>query len=88
MFRKWRVRYREEKTKFCSLVEGTTGGKFWKDGNLSIYFTRVCSKEKLHFHSRLDIKNQKIDKGYPRYTDVVFGGVPNDSHDVFQYKGE
>ncbi|KAM8864717.1 matrix metalloproteinase-9 isoform 2-T2 [Spinachia spinachia] len=36
---------------------------------------------------RLDVKAQKIDKGYPRYTDIVFGGVPNDAHDVFQYNG-
>ncbi|KAM6928753.1 matrix metalloproteinase-9 [Lycodopsis pacificus] len=36
---------------------------------------------------RLDVKAQKIDKGYPKYTDVAFGGVPNDAHDVFQYKG-
>lgn len=36
---------------------------------------------------RLDVKAQKIDRGYPRYTDAVFGGVPNDAHDVFQYKG-
>uniref|UniRef100_A0A8C9XQX7 Matrix metalloproteinase-9 n=1 Tax=Sander lucioperca TaxID=283035 RepID=A0A8C9XQX7_SANLU len=36
---------------------------------------------------RLDVKAQKIDKGYPKYTDVVFGGVPSDAHDVFQYKG-
>ncbi|XP_040907181.1 matrix metalloproteinase-9 [Toxotes jaculatrix] len=36
---------------------------------------------------RLDVKAQKIDNGYPKYTDVVFGGVPNDAHDVFQYKG-
>lgn len=36
---------------------------------------------------RLDVKAQKIDKGYPRYTDTVFGGVPTDAHDVFQYKG-
>ncbi|KAI3357388.1 hypothetical protein L3Q82_015820, partial [Scortum barcoo] len=36
---------------------------------------------------RLDVKAQNIDKGYPKYTDVVFGGVPNDAHDVFQYKG-
>ncbi|XP_040009672.1 matrix metalloproteinase-9 [Xiphias gladius] len=36
---------------------------------------------------RLDVKAQKIDNGYPRYTDVVFGGVPNDAHDVFLYKG-
>ncbi|KAL3064164.1 hypothetical protein OYC64_000447 [Pagothenia borchgrevinki] len=36
---------------------------------------------------RLDVKAQKIDKGYPRYTDAVFGGVPNDAHDVFQYNG-
>lgn len=36
---------------------------------------------------RLDVKAQKIDKGYPRRTDAVFGGVPNDAHDVFLYKG-
>ncbi|KAM9751485.1 matrix metalloproteinase-9 [Menidia menidia] len=36
---------------------------------------------------RLDVKVQNIDRGYPRYTDTVFGGVPNDAHDVFQYKG-
>lgn len=42
----------------------------------------------VHVHYRLDMKAQKIDKGYPRYTDVVFGGVPSDAHDVFQYKGK
>uniref|UniRef100_A0A8C2I8J0 Matrix metalloproteinase-9 n=1 Tax=Cyprinus carpio TaxID=7962 RepID=A0A8C2I8J0_CYPCA len=36
---------------------------------------------------RLDLKGQIIDKGYPRLTDSVFGGVPIDSHDVFVYKG-
>uniref|UniRef100_A0A8C6PX32 Matrix metalloproteinase-9 n=1 Tax=Nothobranchius furzeri TaxID=105023 RepID=A0A8C6PX32_NOTFU len=36
---------------------------------------------------RLDVKTQKIDRGYPKPTEVVFGGVPNDAHDVFQYKG-
>uniref|UniRef100_A0A4W5QEJ0 Matrix metalloproteinase-9 n=1 Tax=Hucho hucho TaxID=62062 RepID=A0A4W5QEJ0_9TELE len=36
---------------------------------------------------RLDLKSQNIDKGYPRFTDIVFGGVPNDAHDVFQFKG-
>ncbi|CAN9516183.1 unnamed protein product [Ophioblennius macclurei] len=36
---------------------------------------------------RLDVKAQKIDRGYPRYTDAVFGGVPNDAHDVFHFKG-
>ncbi|XP_056129241.1 matrix metalloproteinase-9 [Lampris incognitus] len=36
---------------------------------------------------RLDVKAQKIDRGYPRYTDLVFGGVPSDAHDVFQFKG-
>lgn len=36
---------------------------------------------------RLDVKAQKIDKGYPRRTDAVFGGIPNDAHDVFLYKG-
>lgn len=35
---------------------------------------------------RLDVKAQKIDRGYPRFTDAVFGGVPTDAHDVFQYK--
>uniref|UniRef100_A0A8C7PBJ9 Matrix metalloproteinase-9 n=1 Tax=Oncorhynchus mykiss TaxID=8022 RepID=A0A8C7PBJ9_ONCMY len=36
---------------------------------------------------RLDVKGQNIDKGYPRFTDIVFGGVPNDAHDVFHFKG-
>uniref|UniRef100_A0A3Q4AFX9 Matrix metalloproteinase-9 n=1 Tax=Mola mola TaxID=94237 RepID=A0A3Q4AFX9_MOLML len=36
---------------------------------------------------RLDVKAQNIDRGYPKRTDVVFGGVPSDAHDVFQYKG-
>ncbi|CDQ90071.1 unnamed protein product [Oncorhynchus mykiss] len=36
---------------------------------------------------RLDVEGQKIDTGYPRFTDLVFGGVPLDSHDVFQFKG-
>ncbi|XP_037391777.1 matrix metalloproteinase-9-like [Pygocentrus nattereri] len=36
---------------------------------------------------RLDVKTQQIDKGYPRFTDETFGGVPGDSHDVFLYKG-
>lgn len=40
------------------------------------------------YYYRLDVKAQKIDRGYPRYTDAVFGGVPNDAHEVFQYKGK
>ncbi|XP_030641080.1 matrix metalloproteinase-9 [Chanos chanos] len=36
---------------------------------------------------RLDVKTQAVDTGYPRYTDYVFGGVPNKPHDVFLYKG-
>ncbi|RXN03106.1 Matrix metallo ase 9 [Labeo rohita] len=36
---------------------------------------------------RLDVKAQMIDRGYPRFVDTVFGGVPTDSHDVFLYKG-
>uniref|UniRef100_A0A087X717 Matrix metalloproteinase-9 n=2 Tax=Poecilia formosa TaxID=48698 RepID=A0A087X717_POEFO len=36
---------------------------------------------------RFDLKTQGIDKGYPKYTDAIFGGVPNDAHDVFQHKG-
>lgn len=34
------------------------------------------------------MKAQKIDKGYPRRIDAVFGGVPSDAHDVFLYKGK
>lgn len=37
-FRKWRVHCREEKTKSCSSVERTTGGKLWKHGNPSFYW--------------------------------------------------
>ncbi|KAK6308549.1 hypothetical protein J4Q44_G00218200 [Coregonus suidteri] len=36
---------------------------------------------------RLDVEAQKIDKGYPRFTDLVFVGVPVDAHDVFQFMG-
>ncbi|KAI7797823.1 matrix metalloproteinase-9 [Triplophysa rosa] len=36
---------------------------------------------------RLDVKAQMIDAGYPRVTELAFGGVPIDSHDVFLYKG-
>ncbi|XP_028266235.1 matrix metalloproteinase-9 [Parambassis ranga] len=36
---------------------------------------------------RLDLKAQKIDSGYPRFTASAFGGVPSDAHDVFFYKG-
>ncbi|XP_066499355.1 uncharacterized protein [Hoplias malabaricus] len=36
---------------------------------------------------RLDLKTLQIDKGYPRFIDQTFGGVPVDSHDVFLYKG-
>ena len=41
------------------------------------------------FHAtRLDVKALKMDRGYPRKTDLIFGGVPTDAHDVFQHKGE
>uniref|UniRef100_A0A8C5CVP7 Matrix metalloproteinase-9 n=1 Tax=Gadus morhua TaxID=8049 RepID=A0A8C5CVP7_GADMO len=36
---------------------------------------------------RLDVTTLKMDRGYPRTTDTVFGGVPSDVHDVFLYKG-
>uniref|UniRef100_A0A3B3WD77 Matrix metalloproteinase-9 n=1 Tax=Poecilia mexicana TaxID=48701 RepID=A0A3B3WD77_9TELE len=36
---------------------------------------------------RFDLKTHMIDKGYPKYTEASFGGVPNDAHDVFQQKG-
>lgn len=37
---------------------------------------------------RLDVKVQRVDKGYPRATDDVFTGVPLDAHNVFLYQGE
>ena len=41
------------------------------------------------FHAtRLDVTTLKMDRGYPRTTDTVFGGVPSDVHDVFLYKGK
>lgn len=52
-----------------------------------LYFCRVDDILSYDQH-RLDVKAQKIDRGYPRFTDAVFGGVPYDAHDVFQYKGK
>lgn len=37
---------------------------------------------------RLDVKIQRVDKGYPRATDDVFTGVPLDARNVFLYQGE
>ncbi|XP_006002447.1 matrix metalloproteinase-9 [Latimeria chalumnae] len=37
---------------------------------------------------RFDTKAQMVEKGYPRYTDTFFAGVPLDSHDVFLHKGK
>lgn len=37
---------------------------------------------------RLDVKVQRVDKGYPRATDDVFTGVPLDARNVFLYQGE
>lgn len=37
---------------------------------------------------RLDVKVQRVDKGYPRNTDDVFTGVPLDARNVFLYQGE
>lgn len=53
-----------------------------------VIFDDILWYDFVYDQHRLDIKAQKIDKGYPRYTDAVFGGVPNDAHDVFQYKGK
>ncbi|XP_061696385.1 matrix metalloproteinase-9 [Syngnathoides biaculeatus] len=36
---------------------------------------------------RLDVKTQMVERGYPRYTHTVFGGVPSEPHDVFQFNG-
>ncbi|NXY83720.1 MMP9 protein, partial [Alcedo cyanopectus] len=35
---------------------------------------------------RLDVKIQRVDKGYPRATDDVFTGVPLDARNVFLYQ--
>lgn len=43
---------------------------------------RFCSPR------RLDVKVQRVDKGYPRATDDVFTGVPLDARNVFLYQGE
>ncbi|XP_067324433.1 matrix metalloproteinase-9 [Anolis sagrei] len=37
---------------------------------------------------RLDVKAERVDKGFPRYTDTLFAGVPLDSQHVFLYKGK
>lgn len=37
---------------------------------------------------RLDVKKEQVDKGYPRYIDSLFPGVPIDANLVFQYKGK
>lgn len=37
---------------------------------------------------RLDVKVQRVDKGYPRATDDVFTGIPLDARNVFLYQGE
>lgn len=37
---------------------------------------------------RLDVKIQRVDKGYPRATDDFFTGVPLDARNVFLYQGE
>ncbi|XP_023795561.1 matrix metalloproteinase-9 [Cyanistes caeruleus] len=37
---------------------------------------------------RLDVKVQRVDKGYPRATDDVFTGVPLDARNVFLYQGK
>lgn len=37
---------------------------------------------------RLDVKVQRVDKGYPRATDDVFTGVRLDARNVFLYQGE
>ncbi|XP_077370305.1 matrix metalloproteinase-9 [Festucalex cinctus] len=36
---------------------------------------------------RLDVKMQKVERGYPRFTYNAFGGVPSEPNDVFQFNG-
>lgn len=55
---------------------------------ISAIFNYILRYHFVSDQNRLDVKAQKIDNGYPRYTDVVFGGIPTDAHDVFQYKGK
>ncbi|CAB1335913.1 unnamed protein product [Coregonus sp. 'balchen'] len=61
-----------------------SGTRFWVYTGQSLLGPR--SVEKLGLPSTVE-KNQKIDKGYPQFTDIAFGGVPNDAHDVFHFKG-
>ncbi|XP_074867549.1 matrix metalloproteinase-9 isoform X2 [Carettochelys insculpta] len=37
---------------------------------------------------RLDVKVQKVDRGYPRQTDDTFAGVPLSAHNVFLHQGK
>uniref|UniRef100_A0ACB8F7L1 Uncharacterized protein n=1 Tax=Sphaerodactylus townsendi TaxID=933632 RepID=A0ACB8F7L1_9SAUR len=37
---------------------------------------------------RLDVKAERVDRGYPKRTEDVFGGVPPDSQNVFFYQGK
>ncbi|XP_006035838.1 matrix metalloproteinase-9 [Alligator sinensis] len=37
---------------------------------------------------RLDVKVQRVDRGYPRQTEETFGGVPIDARNVFLYRGK
>lgn len=37
---------------------------------------------------RFDLKSQKVDPQSVTRLDVEFSGVPWDSHDIFQYRGE
>ncbi|KAF7235808.1 Matrix metalloproteinase-9 [Varanus komodoensis] len=37
---------------------------------------------------RLDVKAERVDRGYPRHTDSLFAGVPLDAQNIFLYKGK
>lgn len=100
VFRRWREPFRGAKAKCCSSVRVNTGGRFNHTCITGVFsahkrlFCEFDSKSQSKIKSlffpnelRLDVKAQKIDKGYPRRTDAVFGGIPNDAHDVFLYKG-
>lgn len=89
--RRWRGQCRGGKPK-CSCSMGRTSGGESRSPDVWRCFPEqvgsIMLKHSTAFVLRLDLKMQQIDRGYPRFTDQTFGGVPVDSHDVFLFKGK
>ncbi|KAI4902282.1 hypothetical protein NFI96_034707 [Prochilodus magdalenae] len=67
-----------EKLGFPSSLEKVEGALQRRKGKVLLF-----NKDKFW---KLDVAKQRIDKGYPRFTDMTFPQVPIDSHDIFLYK--